>query len=135
MLLKSYISLHNFLAQKCQNKIFEKSKGFECSFLRIEEQVISNSSSWLEKTPSPLIFAYEQFFYDFLKKELIFRIFQYLKNNQLHNKSHTRIIVCVLFYVNMLDQSPYSSISPNFNIYSFKIDVHFRFECEIWKVI
>ena len=39
--------------------------------------------------------------------------------------AHTKIIVCVLFYVNMLDQTQYSLFSPFLNIYSFKTCLQF----------
>ena len=49
VLLKSFLSLHNFWIQKCKKQNFEENKGFERSFLRIKVQVISNPSTQIKK--------------------------------------------------------------------------------------
>ena len=43
---------NNDCVQKCQNLPFEENKRFECSFYRIQVQVIANLPSRLEKTPN-----------------------------------------------------------------------------------
>ena len=43
--LSGFLSLHNFWIKKCKNQFFEENKGCECSFFRIEVQMISNPSS------------------------------------------------------------------------------------------
>ena len=48
-ILKEFLSLHEFLVQKCQNQLFEENKRFEYSFYRIQVQVIVNLPSRLEK--------------------------------------------------------------------------------------
>ena len=46
---KSFLSLHDFLVQKCKNQIFEENNRFEFSFYQIQVQVIANLPSRLEK--------------------------------------------------------------------------------------
>ena len=36
VLLKSFLSLHNFGALKCENQIYEENKGFECIFFKLK---------------------------------------------------------------------------------------------------
>ena len=67
VLQKSFLSLQNFLAQKCKNQ------SLEFIIFQSEVHVISNPSSRLEKTSNPWIFAYELF------KKDHFRIFQYFQ--------------------------------------------------------
>ena len=106
-------------------KFLEKIRVFSAFFFRIEVQMISNPSSQLEKeSPNPWFFADEGFFYDFLKKCSFLAFSNIFK---IKSTSHTIIIVCILCYVNMLDQAQYSFFSPFFNSYSFKTGVHFRF--------
>ena len=45
-----FVSFHDFWVQKYKNKLFEENKRFECSFSRIQVQVIANQPSRLEKT-------------------------------------------------------------------------------------
>ena len=49
--------------------------------------------------------------------------------------AHTKIIVCVLFYVNFFDWTQYSLISPFSNEKILKTGVHFRFLRETLKAI
>ena len=72
--------------------------------------MIFNPSSGPEKKHKTPEFLLLNVFYDFLKKELIFHISDIFENNHLH--IFPTIIVCVSFYVNMLDQTQYSLISP-----------------------
>ena len=60
--LEEFSIISHFWGSKMQkNPFFEGNKGFECRFsFRIEEQVISNPSSLLDKIPNPCIFAYER---------------------------------------------------------------------------
>ena len=44
-----FLSLHDFWVQKCKNQLFEEKKRFECSFNRIQVQVIENLPSRPEK--------------------------------------------------------------------------------------
>ena len=46
---KGFLSLYGFWVQKCKNQLFEENKRFECSFYRIQEQVIANQPNRLEK--------------------------------------------------------------------------------------
>ena len=62
--LKSFLSLHDFWAQKCKIKLFEENKHFGCSFYQIRV-VIANLPSRLEKTPFTRHFAYDGFFMNF----------------------------------------------------------------------
>ena len=80
------------MQQKKKKKKNWRKKVIECFFL-IEVQVISNPSSRLEKNPNQtpeylLMNKFCDFFYH-----------------------RTKIIVCVLFHVNLLDQTQYSLIS------------------------
>ena len=50
-----------------KNQLFEENKRFECSFYRIQVQVIANLPIRLEKTPNTWHFAYDRFFFEFLK--------------------------------------------------------------------
>ena len=104
---KSYLSLNNFGVQKCktQQQNFEENKSFECSFLHIEVQVISNPSSRLEKHQTSKFLLINNF-YDRFKNAHFLHFQVFFLNN------HTKIIVCVLFYISILDQAQYSLISP-----------------------
>ena len=45
----SFQSQNDFWVQKCKNQLFEENKRFECSFYRIQVQVIANLPRQLEK--------------------------------------------------------------------------------------
>ena len=62
------------------------------------------------------------------KIKLIVGIFRYFQKS---SAAHTKIIVCVLFHVNMLDQTQYSSISPFSNDIFSKTGVHFGFNVKL----
>ena len=109
--LEVFISIYDFWVQKCKKQLFEEVKRFYCSFYQIKVQVITNPSSRLEKTPNTWIFAYDRFFKICFKK-LIFHIFRYFRKS---SAAHTKIIVCVLFHVNMFDEAQCSLISPFYN--------------------
>ena len=47
--LEEFLSLYYFGVQTCKNQLFEENTRFECSFNRIEVQVIANLPSRLEK--------------------------------------------------------------------------------------
>ena len=46
--LNCFLSLYDFVVQKCKNQRFEENKGFQCSFYRIEVQVVTTRSGRLE---------------------------------------------------------------------------------------
>ena len=92
--------------------------------------MITNPSCGLEKHQT-LDFLLMTDFYVFVFKSH----FLHLHNFRKSSAPHTKIIVCVLFYVTMLDQTQYSLISPFSNDNFFKTGVHFRFERETLKVI
>ena len=50
--LEEFSITSRFLGSKCKNQPFEENKRFECSFSRIQVQVIANLPSRLEKTPN-----------------------------------------------------------------------------------
>ena len=84
--------------------------------------MITNSSSRLEKNTKYLFFCLRQIIYGvFLKLISHFLIFSKKR------AAHIKIIVCVLFCVNMFDQTQYSLISPFSNDKLFKTGVHFQF--------
>ena len=63
---KSFLSLYDFLVQKCKNQLFEDNKRFECSFYRIQVQVIANLPSRLGKKNQTLdILLMTDFFMNF----------------------------------------------------------------------
>ena len=80
-------------------------------FLRTEVQVILNRSSRLKKHQTPEFLVMNDILYFFLKKSSFSTFSDIFENNQLH---YTKIIVCVLFYENVLDQAQYSLISRSF---------------------
>ena len=63
--LKELPITSRFLGSKIKNPFFEENKRFECSFYRIQVQVIANLPSRLEKTLNTLHFAYDRFFMNF----------------------------------------------------------------------
>ena len=48
--------------------------------------------------------------------------------------THVKIIVCVLFYLNMLDKTQQNSISLLCGSKSFMTVLHFRLHCEILTI-
>ena len=64
--LKDFSITSRFLGSKMQNQLFEESERYECSFYRIQVQVIANLPSRLKKhqTLDILLMTY---FYDFFK--------------------------------------------------------------------
>ena len=68
MFWKSFLSLHDFWVQKSKIQLFEEIKRFECSFYRIQVQVIANLPSRFEKNPhQTLDILIMTDFYEFLK--------------------------------------------------------------------
>ena len=47
--LEEFSITSRFLGSKCKSQLFEENKRFECSFYRIQVQVIANLPSRLEK--------------------------------------------------------------------------------------
>ena len=87
------------------------------SFYQIEVQVITNPSSRLEK----LQMCEFLFMTDFLR-------FFFKKAHFPHVSCFSKIIVCVLFHVNLFDRAHYSLISPfPTDNFFFKSGVHFWF--------
>ena len=96
-------ALEEFSITSCKNQLFEENKHFECIFYGTKVQVktwLQACLTKLKKTPKTRIFAYDRFFMNFLKT-LIFHIFRYFRKS---SAAHTKVIVCVLFHVNMSDQ-------------------------------
>ena len=77
-----------------QKSIFEENKRFNCSFYQIEVQVTTNPSSRLEKHQILIFIAYDRFFL-----KCSFSTFTDISGKL--SVAHTKIIVCVLFHVNM----------------------------------
>ena len=92
---------------------------------------MTNLSSRLKKASTTLIFTYDRFLMIAIK-ELIFSIFRYYWKS---SAAYTKIIICVLFNVNMFQQIHYSLISPFSNDDLFKTGAHLRFKREILKDI
>ena len=64
------------MVKKSKNQLFEENKSCECSFYRIEVQVITNLSNRLEKNTHQILEDLLMTnFYDLKKTTLIFRIF------------------------------------------------------------
>ena len=93
----------------------KKKKCFECSFYRIQVQVIANLPCRLEKKHQTFDIYLMTDFYEFLKL-IIFRFFRNFRNSLA---AHTKIIVCVLSYVNTFDKTPCNLMSPFSNCIFF----------------
>ena len=63
----SCFSLHSVFRLKMQKSTVLERNDFECIFDRFEVQVVTVWSSRLGKTSNTCIFAYDRFFYAFLK--------------------------------------------------------------------
>ena len=81
---KSFASFNYFGVQKCINQLFEENKRFECSFYRIQVQVIANLPSRLKKNTKHLTFCLGQIFYEFLKIDNFPNFPKFSENHQLN---------------------------------------------------
>ena len=66
------------------------------------------------------------------QKLIIFRIF---RNFRKSSAAHTKIIVCVLFYVNMFDETPGNLMGPFSNDVFTNLVSTFDFNVKLLKVI
>ena len=100
--LKSFLPLHDFLVQKFKNQLFEENKRFECS---LYVQVISNLPSRHEKHQTLDILLMTEIFNEFLKIDNFPNFPKFRKRSA----AYTKIIVCVLSYVNMCVTKPHAT--------------------------
>ena len=106
--LEVFLSLHDFWVKKCKNQFFEENKRYECSFIEFKYRWLQTCLVDLKNTKH-LTFCWWQIFLWFFWKLIIFQIFW---NFRKSSAAYTKIIVCVLFYVNMLDKPPCNLMSP-----------------------
>ena len=99
--LEEFSITSRFWIQKCKKSTFGRKKCLHADFYGIQVQAIANLPSRLEKHQTLDILLVTDL--------IIFRIFQ---NFRKSSAAHTKIFVCVLFYVNILDKTSCNLMSP-----------------------